>query len=220
LVASHFGGTRNGMVMSWPGRIKDKGSVRQLCHVIDITPTIYEAANFTPPPSARRLTALARKLRRQKRVDVGSEECLNLNVSGSTLSNVSVLARAKRRQFMTARRECCGEHEPSFVEGALQIGAGRCRSLQTIYEDFERLRGKHDLHHTQYESVRQRVSEGTERDRRPRRQPFPERGRENAFGLYGEVEVRMIPRGTDLDISKGGPSQGLQGILRAVRGRQ
>jgi arylsulfatase len=49
-VASHFGGTRNGMVMSWPARIKDKGGLRsQFCHVIDITPTIYEAAGITPP---------------------------------------------------------------------------------------------------------------------------------------------------------------------------
>jgi len=49
-VASHFGGTRNGMVMSWPARIKDKGGIRsQFCHVIDIVPTIYEAANITPP---------------------------------------------------------------------------------------------------------------------------------------------------------------------------
>jgi arylsulfatase len=49
-VASHFGGTRNGMVISWPGRIKDKGGLRsQFCHVIDIVPTIYEAAGITPP---------------------------------------------------------------------------------------------------------------------------------------------------------------------------
>jgi arylsulfatase len=49
-IASHFGGTRNGMVISWPARIKDKGGIRsQFCHVIDITPTIYEAAKITPP---------------------------------------------------------------------------------------------------------------------------------------------------------------------------
>ena len=49
-VASHFGGTRNGMVISWPARIKDKGGLRsQFCHVIDITPTIYEATKITPP---------------------------------------------------------------------------------------------------------------------------------------------------------------------------
>ena len=49
-VASHFGGSRNGMVISWPARIKDRGSLRsQFCHVINIVPTIYEAAGITPP---------------------------------------------------------------------------------------------------------------------------------------------------------------------------
>jgi arylsulfatase len=49
-VASHFGGTRNGMVISWPAHIKDKGGLRsQFAHVIDIVPTIYEAAGITPP---------------------------------------------------------------------------------------------------------------------------------------------------------------------------
>ena len=49
-VASHFGGTRNGLVVSWPAKIKDKGGLRsQFCHVIDIVPTIYEAAGITPP---------------------------------------------------------------------------------------------------------------------------------------------------------------------------
>jgi arylsulfatase A-like enzyme len=49
-IASHFGGTRNGMAISWPARIKDKGGLRsQFCHVIDIVPTIYEAAQITPP---------------------------------------------------------------------------------------------------------------------------------------------------------------------------
>jgi arylsulfatase A-like enzyme len=49
-IASHFGGTRNGLVISWPGHIKDKGGLRpQFCHVIDIVPTIYEAAGIKPP---------------------------------------------------------------------------------------------------------------------------------------------------------------------------
>lgn len=49
-VASHFGGTRNGLVISWPEGIKEKGGLRQqFCHVIDIVPTIYEAAGITPP---------------------------------------------------------------------------------------------------------------------------------------------------------------------------
>ena len=49
-VASHFGGTRNPMIVSWPARIADKGSVRsQFLHVIDVTPTIYELAGITAP---------------------------------------------------------------------------------------------------------------------------------------------------------------------------
>lgn len=49
-VASHFGGTRNGLAVSWPARIKDHGGFRhQFCHVIDIVPTIYEAAGLTVP---------------------------------------------------------------------------------------------------------------------------------------------------------------------------
>ncbi|WP_231510580.1 arylsulfatase [Fischerella sp. PCC 9605] len=49
-VASHFGGTRNGMVISWPDRIKDKGGIRyQFGHVIDIAPTILEATGISAP---------------------------------------------------------------------------------------------------------------------------------------------------------------------------
>jgi len=49
-VASHFGGTRNGMCMSWPQRIKARGEIRsQFHHVIDIVPTILESANIQAP---------------------------------------------------------------------------------------------------------------------------------------------------------------------------
>jgi arylsulfatase A-like enzyme len=49
-VASHFGGTRNPMIISWPSRIKDKGGVRaQFLHTIDIVPTLYELCGVTPP---------------------------------------------------------------------------------------------------------------------------------------------------------------------------
>jgi arylsulfatase len=51
-VASHFGGTRQGMAISWPARIKDAGGIRnQFSHVIDVVPTILEACNIPPPQS-------------------------------------------------------------------------------------------------------------------------------------------------------------------------
>jgi arylsulfatase len=49
-VASHFGGTRQGTVISWPAVIKDKGGIRtQFHHMIDIVPTILEATKIKPP---------------------------------------------------------------------------------------------------------------------------------------------------------------------------
>jgi hypothetical protein len=50
LVASHFGGTRNGMAISWPAKIKDEGGLRtQFHHVIDILPTILEVTGIPAP---------------------------------------------------------------------------------------------------------------------------------------------------------------------------
>ena len=49
-VPSHFGGTAQGVAMSWPGHINDVGGVRrQFHHVIDVVPTILEAAGIPAP---------------------------------------------------------------------------------------------------------------------------------------------------------------------------
>ena len=49
-VASHFGGVRNGLVVSWPERVKDSATVRsQFLHVSDIAPTILEAVGVQQP---------------------------------------------------------------------------------------------------------------------------------------------------------------------------
>lgn len=49
-VASHWGGTRNGTIVHWPKGIKEKGGHRnQFSHVIDIAPTVLEAANIPAP---------------------------------------------------------------------------------------------------------------------------------------------------------------------------
>ena len=49
-VASHFGATRNGMVISWPAGIEAKNEIRtQFHHVSDIAPTIYEIAGIQAP---------------------------------------------------------------------------------------------------------------------------------------------------------------------------
>ena len=51
-IASHYGGTTNGLVIHWPERIKAKGEVRsQFTYVTDIAPTVLEAANLPFPKS-------------------------------------------------------------------------------------------------------------------------------------------------------------------------
>ena len=49
-VASHWGGTRNGLIVHWPRGIRARGEMRhQFHHVIDVTPTLLEAANLPQP---------------------------------------------------------------------------------------------------------------------------------------------------------------------------
>jgi arylsulfatase len=51
-VASHYGGTRNGMITHWPAGIEERGGLReQWHHVIDIAPTILAAAGIPEPTS-------------------------------------------------------------------------------------------------------------------------------------------------------------------------
>ncbi|TFH48026.1 MAG: arylsulfatase, partial [Lysobacterales bacterium] len=56
-VASHFGGTRQGLAISWPGHIKDVGAIRtQFHHVIDIVPTLLEVTGIPAPETVNGLT--------------------------------------------------------------------------------------------------------------------------------------------------------------------
>ncbi|MFV0476919.1 MAG: arylsulfatase [Parahaliea sp.] len=67
-VPSHFGGTRNGMVISWPKTITDMGGLRsQFSHVIDIAPTILAAANIEQPRTVDGVEQVA-----MAGVDIGS----------------------------------------------------------------------------------------------------------------------------------------------------
>ena len=51
-IASHWGGTRNGTIVHWPNGFTDKGTMRnQFHHVIDVAPTILEAAGLPAPLS-------------------------------------------------------------------------------------------------------------------------------------------------------------------------
>ena len=63
-VASHWGGTRNGTIVHWPKGIKAKGEMRtQFHHVIDIAPTLLEAAGLPEPTVGERRAAEADRRR-------------------------------------------------------------------------------------------------------------------------------------------------------------
>ena len=74
-IASHFGGTRQGMAMAWPGLIKDAGGIRsQFHHMIDIVPTILEATGIPAPLDAERHRPEADR-RRQHGLHLGQGQC-------------------------------------------------------------------------------------------------------------------------------------------------
>jgi arylsulfatase A-like enzyme len=56
-VASHWGGTRNGTIVCWPAKIQAKGELRhQFHHVIDVAPTLLEAAGLPEPAQVNGIT--------------------------------------------------------------------------------------------------------------------------------------------------------------------
>ena len=55
-VASHYGGTRNGLITHWPKGIDKPGIREQWHHCVDITPTILEAAGIPAPTSVDGVT--------------------------------------------------------------------------------------------------------------------------------------------------------------------
>jgi arylsulfatase len=88
--ASQLGGINQNMVVSWPARIKDKGGLReQFVHVIDVVPTILEAAGIRAPEDCRRHQAEADRghklrlhLRREERQGTVSAQDAVLRMFG------------------------------------------------------------------------------------------------------------------------------------------
>ena len=110
LVASHFGGTRNPMVISWPKGIKpDKTPRSQFHHVNDIVPTIYEIVGIEPPKMVDGVRAGSDR-RRQPRLYVqrseGADSQEACNISTTTAAAPSIRTAGWRRPSVRWCRGC------------------------------------------------------------------------------------------------------------------
>ncbi len=72
-VASNYGGTRNGMIVSWPNHINAANEVRsQWHHVIDVAPTVLEAAKL---PSPKAVNGVVQSLHRRRQHAIHLRKC-------------------------------------------------------------------------------------------------------------------------------------------------
>ena len=120
-VASHFGGTRQGLAISWPGHIKDVGGIRsQFHHVIDIVPTILEATGIPGAGHGQRHQANAHR-RREHGLHVRPGQC-----QGAVDAQDAVFRDGRQPRDLPRRVD--GQHDA--VRAAVGLGdrqAARCR---------------------------------------------------------------------------------------------
>ena len=113
-VASDFGGTRNGVVIHWPKGIQDKGGLRsQFSHVIDIAPTILEAAGLPNPrastarrrrPSKERVWSTLSTTRRRRSVTrLSISRCSAIAVSTTMVGSLEPYIEHRGRRAVCSR---------------------------------------------------------------------------------------------------------------------
>ena len=95
-VASHWGGTRNGTIVHWPNGIKEKGGIRsQFSHVIDIAPTVLEAAGHSG--TRRWSTASCRARTKARACSTASTTPRRRNATRRSTSRCSATAASTTR---------------------------------------------------------------------------------------------------------------------------
>ncbi len=111
-VASHFGGTRNGLVVHWPKGIAAKGELRsQFHHVIDVAPTVLTAAHVTEPEVVNGV--------KQKPME---------GVSMSTLSTMAAPSLAERRSTSRCSAIAASTRTAGWPRRSMVAYRGRLRA--------------------------------------------------------------------------------------------
>ena len=121
-VASHFGGTRQGMAISWPGHIKDVGGIRtQFHHVIDIVPTILEATGVKAPETVNGIEQRPDR-RREHGLHVRQGKC-----EGADEAQDAVLRDDRQPRHLSRRLVC--QHDAT--RRAVGLAIPQCRTSMT-----------------------------------------------------------------------------------------
>ena len=127
-VASHWGGTRNGTIVHWPNGIEGKGELRsQFCHVIDVAPTVLEAAGIPEPTMVNGVTQspyrghAAWSTASTRRMPLSATTCSTSRCSATAAST----SRAGARSPSTARPGCMGAVKlPAFDDDVWELYDG------------------------------------------------------------------------------------------------
>ena len=145
-VASHWGGTRNGAIVHWPNGIQEAGGLRsQFSHVIDVAPTILEAAGIPEPTMVNGVHAVT---------DGGHEHALQLRRRlGAGASRSAVLRDVRQSRHLPQRLEC--RHQAPHA-----VDHGRWRSPAFDDDVWELYDGNNDY------SQAHDLAEGPPRDAR------------------------------------------------------
>ena len=122
-VASDFGGTRNGMVAHWPEGIKQGGGMRtQFSHVIDIAPTVLEAAGLPEPKIVNGTLQVPME---------GTSLAYTFNDAKAARASQHPVLRNVRQSRDLSRRLVCSHHSPRPL-GYHEDAATGCRRLGSV----------------------------------------------------------------------------------------
>ena len=147
-VASHWGGTRNGTIVHWPNGITERGGLRsQFTHVIDVAPTILEAAGL-PEPTMVNGVQQSPMEGTSMLYTFNDADCARSATTSSTSRcspTGASTTRAGARSPSTARRGCMvGGEVPAFDDDVWELYDGRADYSQArnlAAEQPERLAG-------------------------------------------------------------------------------
>lgn len=230
-MASHFGATRNGMVISWPSHIEAPGSVRnQFHHITDLMPTILNAAKVTLPETVN-----------------GVKQLPFDGISMSYSFNAPAAPSARKTQYYLIWDNMAIYHDGWMASSAPAMHPwrlmpdilmpaqveGRAWELYNMNKDFSQSKNVAAQHPEILADLKQRFfAEAGQNNALPVRRVLGQAGRANAdqsvnkYSFYGPVSriqpdaaPPMVGRSFDIEANVEVPEGGGDGTLLALGGQ-